>query len=118
MLLSSNFCIEAVRMLLIHRNGYHEPVSTAKTTRKEYGEARDRYSAIVLGVVWIPIIVVVFLTVGHAAGLIEGAVVLILVGLCFLLSKSYWNKVEAEKERTSSLKDLPSELDSPSSENL
>ena len=75
-------------------------------------------AAIVLGVVWIPIIVVVFLTVGHAIALIEGAVVLVLVVMCFQLSKSYWNKVEADKERTNALKDLPSELDASSSETL
>jgi hypothetical protein len=75
-------------------------------------------AAIVLGVVWIPIIVVVFLTVGHAIGLIEGAVVLAGVGLCFMISKRYWKRVEAEKERTNALKDIPSELDLPPSENL
>jgi len=81
--------------------------------------------AIVIGFLMIlmtPTILTVFQQGGQVVGLIVGAVmlagVLTVVGLCFMLSKSYWNKVEAEKERTRALKDLPSELDAPSSENL
>jgi hypothetical protein len=65
----------------------------------------------------IPVILIEFLVVGHTIGQIVGAFLLAAVGLSFLLSKSYWKKVEAEKERTNALKDLPSELDSSSSEN-
>jgi hypothetical protein len=75
-------------------------------------------AAIAIGVVMTPIILIEFLVVGHTIGQIVGVVMLAGVGLSFMLSKSYWNKVEAEKERTNALKDLPSELDSPSSENL
>jgi hypothetical protein len=81
--------------------------------------------AIVIGFFMIamtPTILILLLAVGQVVGLIVGAVmlpgVLAVVGLSFMLSKSYWKKVEAEKERTNALKDLPSEPDLPSSENF
>ena len=66
----------------------------------------------------IPIILLVFLAGGQAVGLIMGAVMLAVLGLGFMISMRYIKKAGAEKVRTRALKDLPSELDAPPSENF